>query len=249
MNYLIKWVSHNSFLFKYTLSHLVYNAAQQIHFSVSWLLCLMKKTMGRQRIPIEKIAKQSSLQVTFSKRRAGLFKKASELITLCDAKVALVVFSPGKNVYSFGYPQVDSVIDQYLTGIPTSRSSLSRPHNDETMRELNAELTQVLEELEREQKRSKELDEAIKASATQNWWESPIEQLNVEQLQMLKNALDKLKQQIEEETEVQKMIAADPLAYYVADNNSPGAIPSFNTGEGSSSNPNENRFGYGPGYL
>ncbi|KAK6945790.1 Transcription factor, MADS-box [Dillenia turbinata] len=201
--------------------------------------------MGRQRIPMEKIAKQSSLQVTFSKRRAGLFKKANELVTLCGAKVALIVFSPGKNVYSFGYPQVDSVVDQFLSG----RSSLSKHKTDEKMIELNAELTQVLEQLEIERKRGKELDEAIKASAMQNWWESPIEQLTVEQLQTLKAALDKLKEEIGEEIAIQKMISGDPLAYCLADNSSPGAIQSFIAGEGSSSNPLGHPFGYGPGYL
>ncbi|KAL9317338.1 hypothetical protein ACSQ67_013855 [Phaseolus vulgaris] len=53
-----------------------------------------KKSRGRQKIEMKKMSKESNLQVTFSKRRTGLFKKASELCTLCAADVALVVFSP-----------------------------------------------------------------------------------------------------------------------------------------------------------
>ncbi|XP_019465322.1 PREDICTED: myocyte-specific enhancer factor 2B-like [Lupinus angustifolius] len=59
------------------------------------------------------IAKDSNLQVTFSKRRTGLFKKASELCTLCDAKVALVVFSPANKAFSFGDPSIDVAVDRY----------------------------------------------------------------------------------------------------------------------------------------
>jgi len=49
--------------------------------------------MVRQRIEIRKIENLTRRQVTFSKRRRGLFKKANELSTLCDADIALIVFS------------------------------------------------------------------------------------------------------------------------------------------------------------
>ncbi|XP_055805518.1 agamous-like MADS-box protein AGL23 [Solanum dulcamara] len=71
-----------------------------------------KRKRGRQKIPIEKIANKSSLQVTFSKRRAGLFKKASELSALCGAQVAVIVESPGGKLFSFGNPSVDFVINR-----------------------------------------------------------------------------------------------------------------------------------------
>ncbi|XP_057469665.1 agamous-like MADS-box protein AGL61 [Actinidia eriantha] len=49
-----------------------------------------KNTRGRQRIEIKKIQKRSQLQVTFSKRKAGLFKKAGELSVLCGVDVAVI---------------------------------------------------------------------------------------------------------------------------------------------------------------
>ncbi|KAK6156794.1 hypothetical protein DH2020_011042 [Rehmannia glutinosa] len=42
--------------------------------------------MVRQKIQIKKIDNLTARQVTFSKRRRGLFKKAQELSTLCDAE-------------------------------------------------------------------------------------------------------------------------------------------------------------------
>ncbi|KAF2292955.1 hypothetical protein GH714_034261 [Hevea brasiliensis] len=49
--------------------------------------------MAREKIQIKKIDNATARQVTFSKRRRGLFKKAEELSVLCDADVALIVFS------------------------------------------------------------------------------------------------------------------------------------------------------------
>ena len=49
--------------------------------------------MGRGKIPIKRIENQTTRQVTFSKRRAGLLKKTHELSVLCDAQIGLIIFS------------------------------------------------------------------------------------------------------------------------------------------------------------
>ncbi|WVZ92015.1 hypothetical protein U9M48_038114 [Paspalum notatum var. saurae] len=55
----------------------------------------------RGRVVLRRIEERTSRQVRFSKRRSGLFKKAHELSVLCDARVALVVFSPAGRFYQF----------------------------------------------------------------------------------------------------------------------------------------------------
>lgn len=60
-----------------------------------------KKTKGRGCIEIKKIENVSSRQVTFSKRRAGLLKKAKELAILCDAEVGVIIFSSTGKLYEF----------------------------------------------------------------------------------------------------------------------------------------------------
>ena len=57
--------------------------------------------MGRGKIAIRRIDDTTSRQVTFSKRRNGLLKKAKELAILCDAEVGLVVFSSTGRLYEF----------------------------------------------------------------------------------------------------------------------------------------------------
>nr|XP_012463561.1 unnamed protein product [Gossypium raimondii] len=57
--------------------------------------------MGRGKIEIKKIEKSSSRQVTFSKRRNGLLKKAKELAILCDAELGLIIFSSTSKLHHF----------------------------------------------------------------------------------------------------------------------------------------------------
>ncbi|GFY86722.1 AGAMOUS-like 44 [Actinidia rufa] len=57
--------------------------------------------MGRGKIVIRRIDNTTSRQVTFSKRRTGLLKKAKELEILCDAEVGLVIFSSTGKLYEY----------------------------------------------------------------------------------------------------------------------------------------------------
>lgn len=57
--------------------------------------------MTRRKIQIKKIDSITARQVTFSKRRKGLFKKAQELATLCDADIALLVFSSTGKLFEY----------------------------------------------------------------------------------------------------------------------------------------------------
>jgi MADS-box transcription factor len=56
---------------------------------------------GRGKIEIKRIENTTNRQVTFCKRRNGLLKKAYELSVLCDAEVALIVFSSRGRLYEF----------------------------------------------------------------------------------------------------------------------------------------------------
>ncbi|XP_028772720.1 agamous-like MADS-box protein AGL61 [Neltuma alba] len=158
-----------------------------------------KSSSGRQKIPIEKIPKKSHLQVTFSKRRSGLFKKASELCTLCGVEIAIIVFSPADKAFSFGHPEVESIVDRYISRNPTSESGphpLVEAHRNANVRELNMQLTQLLGQLEMERKRGEELDQVRKARQRQFWWENPIEELGFNELQQVRVSMEELKKEL-----------------------------------------------------
>ena len=57
--------------------------------------------MARQKIQIKKIDNTAARQVTFSKRRRGLFKKAQDISILCDAEIALIVFSAAGKLFEY----------------------------------------------------------------------------------------------------------------------------------------------------
>ncbi|KAL6644609.1 hypothetical protein ACP70R_016217 [Stipagrostis hirtigluma subsp. patula] len=71
--------------------------------------------MGRVKLPIRRIENNTNRQVTFSKRRNGLVKKAYELSVLCDIDVALLMFSPSGRLSHFsGRRGVEDVILRYM---------------------------------------------------------------------------------------------------------------------------------------
>nr|AWM99595.1 MBP3 [Ipomoea batatas] len=76
--------------------------------------------MGRRKVAIKRIEDKSSRQVTFSKRRNGLIKKAKELSVLCDVDVAVVVFSSSGKLYDFSSTNsLTGVLQRYNSHVET----------------------------------------------------------------------------------------------------------------------------------
>ncbi|CBI15338.3 hypothetical protein VitviT2T_026023 [Vitis vinifera] len=70
--------------------------------------------MGRGRVELKRIENKINRQVTFAKRRNGLLKKAYELSVLCDAEVALIVFSSRGKLYEFcSGPSMAKTLEKY----------------------------------------------------------------------------------------------------------------------------------------
>ncbi|XP_019223607.1 PREDICTED: MADS-box transcription factor 23-like [Nicotiana attenuata] len=69
--------------------------------------------MGRGKIVIRRIDNSTSRQVTFSKRRNGLLKKAKELAILCDAEVGVIIFSSTARLYEYSSTSMKPVIERY----------------------------------------------------------------------------------------------------------------------------------------
>ncbi|XP_019167777.1 PREDICTED: floral homeotic protein FBP1-like isoform X1 [Ipomoea nil] len=74
--------------------------------------------MGRGRIEIKRIENSSNRQVTFSKRRNGMLKKAKEISVLCDARVSVIIFGSSGKMHEFSSSSLVDILDQYhkLTG-------------------------------------------------------------------------------------------------------------------------------------
>ncbi|URD86290.1 MADS-box transcription factor [Musa troglodytarum] len=70
--------------------------------------------MGRGRVQLKRIENKINRQVTFSKRRSGLLKKAHEISVLCDAEVALIVFSTKGKLYEYSTDSsMEKILERY----------------------------------------------------------------------------------------------------------------------------------------
>ncbi|XP_059590237.1 agamous-like MADS-box protein AP3 isoform X1 [Vitis vinifera] len=71
--------------------------------------------MARGKIEIKRIENSTNRQVTYSKRRNGIFKKASELTVLCDAKVSIIMLSSTGKLHEYISPSTTTkqIFDQY----------------------------------------------------------------------------------------------------------------------------------------
>nr|BBG57458.1 MADS-box transcription factor [Habenaria radiata] len=79
--------------------------------------------MGRGRVELKRIENKINRQVTFSKRRNGLLKKAYELSVLCDAEVALIVFSSRGKLYEFGSVGTCKTLERYQRSCYSSQTT------------------------------------------------------------------------------------------------------------------------------
>ncbi|KAH9712727.1 MADS-box protein SVP [Citrus sinensis] len=69
--------------------------------------------MAREKIQIKKIDNATARQVTFSKRRRGIFKKAEELSVLCDADVALIIFSATGKLFEYSSSSMKEILEKH----------------------------------------------------------------------------------------------------------------------------------------
>jgi pheromone receptor transcription factor len=154
-----------------------------------------KKTKGRQKIEMKKIENEDNRLITFSKRRSGIYKKASELVTLCDAEVGVVIFSPAGKPFSFGHPSVESVANRFLKQNPPQGDNthpLVEAHRRVRINELNQQYNDLSSQLEVENERGKALQKLTKARGNKGWWEVPSEELNHHELQKMNQSLEEL---------------------------------------------------------
>ncbi|KAA8537564.1 hypothetical protein F0562_027172 [Nyssa sinensis] len=101
--------------------------------------------MARGKIQIKRIENPTNRQVTYSKRRNGLFKKANEITVLCDAKVSIIMLSSTGKLHEYISPSTTTkqLYDQYqkTLGIDIWSSHYERMHeNLRKLKEINRNL-------------------------------------------------------------------------------------------------------------
>ncbi|KAL5070216.1 hypothetical protein RYX36_021103 [Vicia faba] len=166
-----------------------------------------KKNTGRKKIDIKKVEKNSNKLVTFSKRRQGLFKKATELCVLCDVNIAMIVSSPADKLFAFGQPDIDIVLNNYIHGT-TGFEDQESERISSIYEEYNREHEEALKTLELEKKKLVETEKSARVSNRGEWWNDSIDDMNSEQLQQFMMSIYEFRKKLaEKEHEHSKMIS------------------------------------------
>ncbi|XP_008219272.1 PREDICTED: MADS-box protein AGL24-like isoform X1 [Prunus mume] len=125
--------------------------------------------MMREKIKIKKIDYLPARQVTFSKRRRGIFKKAAELSVLCESEVAVVIFSATGKLFDYSSSSIKDVIERYkarTNGVEKSdEQSLELQLENENRIKLSTELevkNRQLRRMKGEDLEELDLDELLK---------------------------------------------------------------------------------------
>ena len=86
--------------------------------------------MGRRKIDIVRIENERHRQVTFTKRKGGLIKKATELAILCDAEVAVIIFGHNQKMSLYSSGACDDIVKKYMEhkDQPEARTCLGHSH-------------------------------------------------------------------------------------------------------------------------
>uniref|UniRef100_A0A8C5LXC4 Myocyte enhancer factor 2C n=1 Tax=Leptobrachium leishanense TaxID=445787 RepID=A0A8C5LXC4_9ANUR len=92
--------------------------------------------MGRKKIQITRIMDERNRQVTFTKRKFGLMKKAYELSVLCDCEIALIIFNSTNKLFQYASTDMDKVLLKY--------TEYNEPHESRT----NSDIVEALSKKE-----------------------------------------------------------------------------------------------------
>uniref|UniRef100_A0A8C5FLY4 Myocyte-specific enhancer factor 2D homolog n=1 Tax=Gadus morhua TaxID=8049 RepID=A0A8C5FLY4_GADMO len=90
--------------------------------------------MGRKKIQIQRITDERNKQVTFTKRKFGLMKKAYELSVLCDCEIALIIFNHSNKLFQYASTDMDKVLLKYTEYNEPLRCVLCCSNGSRTLR-------------------------------------------------------------------------------------------------------------------
>ncbi|OWM68558.1 agamous-like MADS-box protein AGL29 [Punica granatum] len=164
---------------------------------------------GKRKRELKKIEDKFAREVTFSKRRGGLFRKASELSMLCGAEIAIIAYSPHGNPFAFGSPSAASVLGRFCGSACSSEDAGpgAVPIDQKQLSEYGRQDREALSRLDAARKRQ----EAIRDGKAWRWWEEPLgEDLGAEELEDYIKSVETLMEKVDQRLEVMRGAATAP---------------------------------------
>ncbi|KAJ3692594.1 hypothetical protein LUZ60_011689 [Juncus effusus] len=158
--------------------------------------------MVRGKTEMRRIENATSRQVTFSKRRNGLLKKAFELSILCDAEVALIIFSSRGRLYEFSScSSVHNTISRYSMQM---KEEDSKKVKEQTLQQWNSEMSSLKKKIETTEILKKKLMGESLDECSMDELNEIEAQMNTSLTRIRKRKQNMLKSEIEELKEKEK---------------------------------------------
>ncbi|PQM40926.1 Agamous-like protein [Prunus yedoensis var. nudiflora] len=156
--------------------------------------------MVRGKTQMKRIENAASRQVTFSKRRNGLLKKAFELSVLCDAEVALIIFSTRGKLYEFSSSSIINTLDRYQLrvkdqGLGSKAVRVDMEHEKDDTCSMAKKIDFI------EASKQKLLGNCLESCSieelhqTENQLERSLSKIRARKTQLLREQIDKLKEE------------------------------------------------------
>ncbi|CAO2828972.1 unnamed protein product [Amaranthus hypochondriacus] len=169
--------------------------------------------MGRGRVELKRIENKINRQVTFAKRRNGLLKKAYELSVLCDAEVALIIFSNRGKLYEFcSSPSMLKTLEKYQTsnyGAPDHNTVSSREALEISSQQEYLKLKARFETLQRQNRNLQGEDLGSLSSkdleALERQLDMTLKQIRAMRTQFMVDELTKLQKQLIEASQANSL--------------------------------------------
>ncbi|XP_054789031.1 agamous-like MADS-box protein MADS9 isoform X2 [Prosopis cineraria] len=133
----------------------------------------LPREMGRGKIEIKRIENSSNRQVTYSKRKNGILKKAKEITVLCDAQVSLIIFAASGKMH------------EYISPSTTLIDILERYHKTSGKRLWDAKHEDLNNEIDRLKKENDSMQIELRHLKGED-----VNQLNYKELMALEDALE-----------------------------------------------------------
>lgn len=169
-----------------------------------------KKSKGRQKREIKKIENEKDRYIAFAKRKSGIYKKASEITTLCGAKVDILIYSPTGKSFVYGDPSLElltrSRSNDHQQNRPREGCNIYEQLVEERKKmeivELNEKNDALMDEMYVEKEREKELDEILKNRDSCGWWEADMDDVSFEEAKEMEAFLMDLKKKLKNELSI-----------------------------------------------
>ena len=144
-----------------------------------------EQAKSHRKVGMRRMNSEEDRLVSFSKRRSVIYKKASELSTLCCVQVGIAIFSPNGKPFSFGHPCIQTITTKILSENHTpcdGNQNLFEAYRLVKLNELHQNCKEACKQMKEAKEQEKQIKKKGKVQIRKGWWEEPVIELDMDGL-------------------------------------------------------------------